>query len=75
MRKVEFMYVEVLNETQQLMLFMTKFNRQDYGMVLTLNMALSVKNQDMQIAEIVYALEHMKTEDTKDAKDMVEDKE
>jgi len=75
MRKVEFMYLEILNETEQLMLFMTKFNRQDYGMVLVLNMALSIRSQDKQIADIVYKLEKLKTEDTKDAKDMVEDKE
>lgn len=75
MRKVEFKYVEVLNETEQLMLFSTVFGGQEYGAVVTLNTALSIENQDIEIGKAIYLLENMKRKDTKTAIDAVEDKE
>lgn len=75
MRKVEFKYVEVLNETEQLMLFSTVFGGTEYGATVTLNTALSIKNQDIEIGKVVYQLENMKRKDTLTAVDAVEDKE
>lgn len=67
MREVELIYVEVLNETEQVLVFATTFNNEPYGAPLTLNTALPVDVQDIQIRKTVTKLERMKTKDAKEA--------
>jgi len=67
MREVEFYYLEILNETEQLMIFRTTFNKEPYGEMLVLNTALPVKKQDEQIKQAVYRLRHMNREVARNA--------
>lgn len=57
MRKVELAYLEVMNETEQFMVFQTTFNKKEYGQSLMLNTALPVQVQDIQIERTVRTLE------------------
>jgi len=67
MREIVFDYLEVLNATEQLMVFLTVFNNQTYGTTLTLNTALPPRLQDAKIAEAVEALIDMNRKDAKEA--------
>jgi len=53
MRKVEFDYLEVLNETEQLMVFTIVFDKKEYGQTLLLNTALPIEVQDIRIRKTV----------------------
>ncbi len=63
MREIEFYGVYVLNETEQLLIFITTFDRKDYGLDLILNTALSPEVQDLQIAKTVNKLQSMTRKD------------
>lgn len=52
-KTVDFSYVEVLNTTEQLMVFTTKIDGKEYGSYVILNTALSVGMQDIEIANTV----------------------
>jgi len=67
MRKVELTHVEVLNETEQILIFTTKFNKKDFGANLILNLALPVTVQDIQIRKTVLVLERMNRQDAKES--------
>ena len=63
MRKVELIYIEVMNETEQLFVFETTFNKQQYAIPLILNMALPVEIQDTQFGNVILSLVSMTRED------------
>lgn len=63
MRKVELLYVEVINETEQLFVFETIFNKHSYAQMITLNIALSIEMQDAQLSHIIISLANMTRED------------
>lgn len=52
-KEVYFSYVEVLNATEQLMIFTTVIDGEEYGDHLILNTALSVGMQDILITNTV----------------------
>lgn len=56
MKDIEFYYLEIINETEQLMVFTTTFNRKEYGLDLMLNTALPIEVQDIQIRKIITKL-------------------
>jgi len=59
MRKIEFYYVEVMNETEQFMVFTTTFDKKELGKDLVLNTALPPAIQDIQIRRTIALLEHV----------------
>ena len=63
MRKVELIYVEVMNETEQLFIFETTFNKQPYAHTLMLNTALPIKMQDAEFRKAISFLANMTRED------------
>jgi len=63
MKKVEFIYVEVLNETEQIFVFETTFNKQLYAQVIILNTALPIKIQDLELSKIIESLANMTRKD------------
>ena len=63
MRKVEFLYVEVLNETEQILIFQTIFNKQPYAKLITLNMALPIEMQDERLRKLISTLANMTRKD------------
>lgn len=67
MREVELIYIEVLNETEQLFIFETTFNNQPYAQMITLNTALPIDIQDMHLSTIILSLANMTREDAKQA--------
>lgn len=67
MRKVEFAYLEIINNTEQLIIFVTTFNKKSYGADIILNTALPVEVQDVQIRKVIKKLETMKAKDVKEA--------
>jgi len=67
MRKIEFAYLEILNLTEQYMIFTTTFNRKEYGVDITLNTALPIEVQDVKLRKIIKKLETMKTKDAEEA--------
>lgn len=56
MREVELIYVEVMNETEQLFIFTATFNKEQYANTLILNTALPITVQDLEIIEVVESL-------------------
>jgi len=62
MRKVELLYVEVLNETEQVFIFETVFNKQKYAQMITLNTALPIKMQDLELSKVILSLTNMTRE-------------
>jgi len=68
MRKVEFVYAEVLNETEQLFIFTTVFNSQVYAKSVILNMILPVLSQDSEFNEAIQSLANMTRKDAASAK-------
>lgn len=70
MHKVELVYVEVLNETEQLLFFTTIFNKEIYGSPVILNTALTIKNQDIEIQKTVEKLKKMTRKDAKESEDL-----
>ena len=56
MRKIELIYLEVLNETEQFIIFQTVFDKKPYGLDLTLNTALPAPVQDEKIRKIIERL-------------------
>lgn len=63
MKKVELIYIEVMNETEQLFIFETTFNKQQYAQMITLNTALPVAMQDMQLRVAILSLANMTRKD------------
>ena len=63
MREVEFLYVEVINETEQILIFQTIFNKQPYAKMITLNTALPVEMQDERLRKLITSLANMTRED------------
>lgn len=55
-KEVDFYYLEVVNETEQLMIFTTTFDKDLVGLDIMLNTALPVQVQDLKIARIVERL-------------------
>jgi len=70
MKEVEFNYLGVLNETEQLVVFTTIYNKKSYGVCIILNTALPEEIQDVQIRKTIKKLESMKTKDAKKAIEM-----
>jgi hypothetical protein len=52
-KEVFFSYVEVLNATEQLMVFTTVIDKKEYGAHLILNTALSIGMQDIHITNTI----------------------
>jgi len=67
MRKIEFVYVEVMNETEQMLVFQTTFNGKSYAVPVILNMALPTASQDLVLVNAIAALVNMKREDAAEA--------
>jgi len=63
MREVELTYVEVMNETEQLLVFETTFNKQMYARLIILNTALPVESQDVLLRVLILSLANMTKED------------
>lgn len=63
MRKVTLEYVEVVNETEQFMIFSTTFDKKDLGLELILNTALPLQVQDLRIRKTVERLEKLTRKD------------
>jgi len=63
MRKVEFYGVYVLNETEQLLIFTTTFDKKNYGLDFILNTALPPEVQDLQIIKIINKLQNITRKD------------
>jgi len=63
MREVELIYVEVMNETEQLFVFETTFNKQMYARLIILNTALPVESQDVLLRVLILSLANMTKED------------
>ncbi|GAG61772.1 unnamed protein product [marine sediment metagenome] len=59
MKKVELIYVEVMNETEQFFIFETVFNKQHYAQTIVLNTALPITLQDMHLCKIILQLANM----------------
>jgi len=70
MRKVELLHLEVINETEQLYIFGTMFNKVLYAQQLMLNTALPIPMQDELIRGIVEFLKNMKREDAAGAEEV-----
>lgn len=67
MRKVTLVHVEVLNETEQILIFQVTFNKCEYtGYVIT-NAVRPIATQDAEISKCVTQLATMKTLDAKEA--------
>lgn len=65
MRKVELLYVEVMNETEQVFIFETTFNKQKYAQMVVLNTALPIEVQDLKLGQVIWSLANMTREDAK----------
>lgn len=65
MRKVEFYYVEVLNETEQLIMFRTMFDKKPYATMRVINTVLPIEQQDSLLKIDIQALENITREDAK----------
>jgi len=63
MRKVELAYVEILNETEQLFIFTTIFNKETYAQTIVMNMALPLHIQDIRFVEVISVLAEMTKKD------------
>lgn len=63
MRKITFEYVEVINETEQLMVFSTMFDKKEWGLDILLNTALPAQVQDLKIRTIITKLEKLTRKD------------
>jgi len=68
MREVNFGYLEVLNETEQLMIFTVRFNKRLWGMDIILNTVLPVEIQDIQLRKVIAKAENIKLKDIKHRK-------
>lgn len=66
-KEAEFYYLEVINETEQLMIFTVDFNKKKYGADLILNIALPILVQDEKIRKTVAKAKKMKRQDAKEA--------
>ena len=69
MRKVELIYIEVINETEQLLVFQTTFNNKPYAIPIMLNMALPIEMQDDLLRKLIHALANMTRKDAEDSID------
>ena len=69
MREIELIYVEILNETEHLFIFTTTFNGQNYGQMLTLNMALPIVTQDSEFEKALATLININRKTAKKATD------
>ena len=67
MRKVELIYVEVINETEQLFIFETLFNKQNYAHMIVLNTALPIVTQDGLLCKLILSLANMTRKDASDS--------
>lgn len=67
MREVKLIYVEVMNETEQVFIFETTFNKHRYAHMIILNTALSIEMQDMQLRELIGSLANMTQKDAANA--------
>ena len=65
MREVELLYVEVMNETEQMYIFETTFNKHKYAQLIILNTALPIGAQDMSLGKVIMSLADMTREDAK----------
>ena len=70
MRKVEMLHLEVINETEQLYVFGTMFNKVVYAQQLMLNTALPIEMQDILFRNIIEFLESLKRKDTVGAEEV-----
>lgn len=57
---VNLIYVEVLNETEQYMIFAVDYEGKTYGLDIALNTALPAEVQDVQIRRLITKLTTMK---------------
>lgn len=60
MKNAELIYVEVLNETEQLFIFAVESGKKSYGLDLILNTALPAEIQDIQMRKLITKLETAK---------------
>ena len=60
MREVVLQHVEVMNETEQVFVFVTIFNKETYGVPVIMNMVLSVEKQDAEFRKTILYMQNMK---------------
>jgi len=72
MRKVELIYLEVMNETEHLFVFETTFNSQTYALPVILNMALPTEIQDTELKKVIGSLANMTRKDAADSEELDE---
>lgn len=68
MREVWLEHSEVLNETEVLLVFATKFNRQMYAQYTVINIASHTIEQDDAVAQIIERIQSMTRKDASKAK-------
>lgn len=73
MREVELIYLEVMNETEQLFVFETTFNKHKYAIPAIINMALPVEIQDKELGALILSLANMTRKDATSAVKINED--
>ncbi len=61
--KVEFVYLEIVNQTEQLMVFSTSYYGKEYGLEIILNTALPIEVQDEKLRKIIAKVASMKKAD------------
>jgi hypothetical protein len=67
MREVVLQHVEVMNETEQVFVFVTVFNKETYGVPVIMNMVLSVEKQDAEFRKTILYMQNMKTKEADEA--------
>lgn len=73
MRAVEFIYVEVINETEQVLVFEATFNGKSYAVPIVLNMALPIESQDVILVNAIVALGNMTRKDAAESVNCCDD--
>ncbi len=70
MRKVELLHLEVINETEQLYVFGTMFNKVLYAQQIMMNTALPIEMQDVLFAKLILTLAEMTRKDAAGAEEV-----
>ncbi len=69
MREIELIYIEVMNETEHLFVFSTKFNGTEYAVPIVINTALPIAIQNTVLNKALLTLIDMNRKTAKTAVD------
>jgi hypothetical protein len=69
-RKIWIEHVEVLNETEQVFVFMAKYKGATYGDVAIVNMVMDTESQDRLLRKAIRRLEKLSDAEAKDSEYM-----